>query len=198
MLPRGKYFMPLLKFVEKLDNGQSINFGNFYVTKECDYKVCMDPYALVNVENFQYKLNDEGILEDGIVTVDMSELIFDFREYSNGFDYHKVRRILDTITENKMNFEILDIANKTVAEYYREFKDNDGFQLYWTDGDENYYEELELELVLAHAMIPERLRVLGDGELIKEFLYDPCDVHSSDSDKECYKIYVANIATSES
>lgn len=198
MLPRGKYFMPLEKFIEKLEEGQSIDFGKFYIQKECGYKVCIDLYALVNIENSQDKLNDEGILECGIVTVDMSELIFDFNKYSNGFDYHKVNRILDTITENKMNFEIIDINNKTVAEYYREFKDDYVLQMYWTDGDDNYYEELKLELVLAHAMTPERLLVYGDGKLIKEFLYDPRDVHSSNSDKECYKIYVANIATSES
>lgn len=198
MLSKGNYMMPLVKFVEKLEGGQSMDFGNFSISRDYnDYIICSGRKSLTYfVNEFVSKLNDEGILEDNIIKIDLGELIFDFGEYDNGYDYFKVNRILNTIVENKMNFEILDSGYRTFVEYRRELKE-DEFKVYWTDG-ENYYENIKLDLILTGSGFPEVLRVFGDGNPIRVFVYDSEDTPRSDSSKSDYKIYVANIAILES
>lgn len=164
MLPRGRYIMPLLKFVESLEEGESIDFGAFDVAKfhyefEIYFKNQMVKYKY---EELSSHLNDEGILVDDIMALDLSTLSMKTRTLPLKSERTLKNKVLKVITDNKMDFELTSEDGTVINGFMRDFDDSGEFK--WFDAYDKCYSDLELKFVES-----DTLQVLGDGELLYKF-----------------------------
>ncbi len=164
MLPRGRYLMPLLKFLENLEEGESIDFGTFDVAKfhyefEIYFKNQMVKYKY---EELSSHLNDEGILVDDIMALDLSTLSMKTRTLHLKSERNLKNKVLKVITDNKMDFELTSEDGTIINGFIRDFDDSGQFK--WFGENNKCYSDLELKFVES-----DTLQVLGDGKILYEF-----------------------------
>ena len=163
-MARGKYEMPLLKFLESLEEGESINFGTFDVAK---YQYMFEIYFNDQMVKYNYEklsscLKDEGILVDGILALDLSTLSMETRTLPLKSERKLKNKVLKVITDNKMDFEVMSKDGTVANGFIRDFDDSGKFG--WFDAQEKRYSDLELKFVES-----DNLQVWGDGKLLYEF-----------------------------
>ena len=152
MLTREKYEIPLLKFAENLESGESLDFGSFDISRVGDtFEISIGNQVVrYTLDELNSCLEEEGILINGTVAFNMPTLTIRIKALPLESQRRLMNKALKVIIDNKMAFNITS-----------EDVDNSG-KFKWFDNNDNY-SSLELKFVGL-----DTLQVLSEGKVLFE------------------------------
>ena len=158
-MPEGKLVMPLLKFLESLEDCEDVRFGKFDIAKfEGVYEIYLRNQVLkYDLKDIEKLLTPEGILVDGIMALDLSTLSMETRQLLLKRERNLKNKLLKVITDNGMDFELVSKDNKLINDFGK------GASGVWINSDGKRYLNIELKFVES-----DTLQVWGDDKLLFE------------------------------
>lgn len=162
MLTRDKYEIPLLKFAESLESGESLDFGSFDISRVGDtFEISIGNQVVrYTLDELKSYLKEEGILINGTVAFNVPTLTIRIKALPLESQRRLMNKALKVIIDNKMAFNITSEDGSILNGFIRDVDNSGKFK--WFDNNDNY-SSLELKFVGL-----DTLQVLSEGKVLLE------------------------------